>query len=141
MSDDDEVDNIMPIRGYDPVAAYAEITAIGGKLLQQRTRFEQVTDRQIDSMCMIDSRFGGVDRRLDKLEARLEDVDAKLAQLLAILEAADDRGSGGQVLDHVGDADRRAATAVIVGHDDLMHGDAAAEVDRRAHPGDDPRRR
>ena len=42
-----------------------------------------------------------------------------------------------QLLDLVRDPDRRAAATLIVGDDDLVHRDAAAEVDRRADPGHD----
>lgn len=86
MADSEDYDKFLPIRGYDPAEAYAQLITIGGTLLQQRGRFEQMTNRQFDSISIIDSRFGGVDRRLDKLEARLEDVDEKLARLLAIFD-------------------------------------------------------
>lgn len=87
MDVDEEVDIILPVKGYDPVEAYAEIRSMHGVLFQQRSRFEQVINRQIDSISAIDSRFGGVDRRLDKLEERMGALEERLDRVLGILES------------------------------------------------------
>lgn len=85
MNTDEEIDLILPVLGYSPAEAYSEIRSIHGTLLQQRSRFEQMTNRQIDSISAIDSRFGAVSRRLDRIEQQVEEIDAKLARLLELL--------------------------------------------------------
>jgi len=77
-----------------------------------------------------------MDRRLtmqDVAKAIIEQLSPKKG--LAPGSAVPDRS---EVPDHVGDPDGRAAATLIVRHDDLVHRDAASEVDRRAHAGDHP---
>ncbi|GAB3599171.1 hypothetical protein [Microbacterium tumbae] len=82
----DDYDVILPIRGYDPAAAYTEIGRIRGALMMQLSRFEQLTKRQLDGMCSVDSRFGGVAERLDRLDERMEHVEESLDRILRLVE-------------------------------------------------------
>lgn len=89
MSVDEEIDIILPRKDYDFNDVYEKVRSIDGMMWQQRVRFRHLTDRYLDNMLAIDSRFGGVDRRLDKLEQCMEGIEAKLDRLLEVLDDRD----------------------------------------------------
>lgn len=81
-----DVDIILPFPTYTARELRNEIGAIHGSMLQLKVRLDRSLRADQETRLAGDARLGGVDRRMDTLEARMSRVEEKLDHLIELAE-------------------------------------------------------
>lgn len=82
---EEDVDVILPLPTYTALQLRNEIGAIHGGTLQLKVWLDRALRADQDARLAADVRLGGVDRRLDQLEARMSGIEQNLERLVELL--------------------------------------------------------